>query len=63
MNIKGFYDLLYALGYIAKYDGNFMLEISDLNNLNLCLNILNSDINQFTQKEYVKETSQLFKKN
>ena len=63
MNIKGITDLLYALGYTSKYDGNFMLETSDLNNLNLCLNILNTDINQFNQKEYVKETSKLMMKN
>lgn len=63
MNIKGITDLLNALGYTAKYDGNFMLETSDLNNLNLCLNILNTDINQFNQKEYVKETSKLMMKN
>ena len=63
MNIKGICDLLYALGYTSKYDGNFMLETSDLNNLNLCLNILNTDINQFNQKEYVKETSKLMMKN
>ena len=63
MNIKGIGDLLYTLGYIAKYDGNYMLETSDLNNVDLCLSILNSDIIQFDQKEYVKETSKQMMKN
>ena len=57
MNLNGILDLLYYLGYQAKNDGNFILENSDLDNINLCLNILNSDISQFSQKEYVKETS------
>ena len=63
MNIKGIGDLLYTLGYIAKYDGNYMLETTDLNNVDLCLSILNSDIIQFDQKEYVKETSKQMMKN
>ena len=63
MNIKGIGDLLYTLGYIAKYDGNYMLETTDLNNVDLCLSILNSDIIQFDQNEYVKETSKQMMKN
>ena len=63
MNINGIGDLLYALGYMAKYDGNYMLETSDLNNVDLCLSILSSDINIYNQKEYVKETSQQMMKN
>ena len=63
MNINGIEDLLYNIGYIAKYDGNFMLESTDLNNVDLCLSILNSDISQFSQKEYVKEASSQMMKN
>lgn len=63
MNINGISDLLYALGYFAKNDGNFVLETTDLNNVNLCLSILSSDIDQFNQKEYIKETSQQMMKN
>ena len=63
MNINGIEDLLYNIGYIAKYDGNFMLETTDLNNVDLCLSILNSDISQFSQKEYVKEASSQMMKN
>ena len=63
MNINGINDLLYNLGYISKYDGNFILETSDLNNIDLCLSILNTDIGQYNQKEYVKETSQQMMKN
>lgn len=63
MNIKGIGDLLYALGYIAKYDGNYMLEETDLNNVDLCLSILNSDIMQINEKEYVQETSKQMMKN
>lgn len=63
MNINGINDLLYHLGYILKYDGNFILETSDLNNIDLCLSILNTDIGQYAQKEYVKETSQQMMKN
>lgn len=63
MNINGIYDLLYNIGYIAKNDGNYMLETTNLNNVELCLSILSSDITQFSQKEYVKETSQLMMKN
>ena len=57
MNVNGIIDLLHYLGYIATNDGNFLLEISDLNNVGLCLNIF------YTQKEYVKETSQLMMEN
>ena len=63
MNINGIYDLLYNIGYIAKNDGNYLLETNNLNNVELCLSILSSDITQFSQKEYVKETSQLMMKN
>ena len=56
MNVNGIIDLLHYLGYIATNDGNFLLEISDLNNVGLCLNILNTDVGIYTQKEYVKET-------
>ena len=63
MNVNGINDLLYHLGYIAKYDGNFVLETSDLNNIDLCLSILNTDIGQYNQKEYIKETSQQMMKN
>ena len=63
MNINGIEDLLYNIGYIAKYDGNFILEATDLNNVDLCLSILNSDISQFSQKEYVKEASSQIMKN
>jgi hypothetical protein len=63
MNINGIYDLLYNIGYIAENDGNYMLETTNLNNVELCLSILSSDITQFSQKEYVKETSQLMMKN
>jgi hypothetical protein len=63
MNINGINDLLYNLGYIAQYDGNFVLETSDLNNIDLCLSILTTDIGQYNQKEYVKETSQQMMKN
>ena len=57
MNLNGILDLLYYLGYQAINDGNFIIENSELNNINLCLNILNSDISQISQMEYVKETS------
>ena len=63
MNINGITDLLYELGYFVENDGNYVLETSDLNNINLCLSILSSDIDQFNQKEYVKETSQQLMKN
>ena len=63
MTINGIDNLLYNLGYIATNDGNFLLEISDLNNIELCLNILNSDIGIYKEKEYVKETSQLMMEN
>ena len=63
MNVNGIIDLLHYLGYIATNDGNFLLEISDLNNIGLCLNILNTDVGIYTQKEYVKETSQLMMEN
>ena len=63
MNVNGIIDLLHYLGYIATNDGNFLLEISDLNNVELCLNILNTDVGIYTQKEYVKETSQLMMEN
>jgi len=63
MAINGIENLLYNLGYIATNDGNFLLEISDLNNIELCLNILNSDIGIYKEKEYVKETSQLMMEN
>ena len=63
MNINGIEDLLYTLGFIAKYDGNYELETSDLNNVSLCLSILNPDITQYSQKEYVKESSQQMLKN
>ena len=63
MTIKGIEKLLYNLGYIATNDGNFLLEISDLNNVGLCLNILNIDVGIYTQKEYVKEASQLMMEN
>lgn len=63
MNVNGINDLLYHLGYITKYDGNFILESSDLNNIDLCLSILNTDIGQYNQKEYIKETSQQMMKN
>ena len=63
MNIVGITDLLYFLGYKAKYDGNFIFDCNDFNNLDLCLNILNSDIAQFNQRDYIKETSQLMMEN
>ena len=63
MNVVCINDLLEHLGYIAKYDGNFILENPDFNNIDLCLSILNSDLSQFTQKEYIKETSQQMMKN
>ena len=31
--------------------------------MNLCLNILNTDVGIFTEQEYVKETSQLMMEN
>ena len=63
MNINGITNLLYNLGYIATNDGNFLLEKNDLNNVELCLSILNSDIGIYKEKEYVKETSQLMMEN
>ena len=63
MNINGIVDLLHYLGYIATNDGNFLLEINDLNNVELCFNILNTDVGIYTEKEYVKETSQLMMEN
>ena len=63
MNIIGIGDLLSFLGYVAKYDGNFVLEATDLNNVELCLNILNTDINQFNESEYVIETSKEMRQN
>ena len=63
MNTEGILQLLQNLGYIATNDGNFILETTDLNNIELCLNILNSDIWVYSEKEYVKETSQQMMKN
>ena len=63
MNTEGILQLLQNLGYIATNDGNFILETTDLNNLELCLNILNSDIWVYSEKEYVKETSQQMMEN
>ena len=63
MNIEGILQLLQNLGYIATNDGNFILETTDLNNIELCLNILNSDIWVYSEKEYVKETSQQMMEN
>jgi len=63
MNTNGILNLLQYLGYIATNDGNFILESSDLNNIELCLNILNTDINIYQEKEYVKTTSQQMAEN
>ena len=63
MTTKGIVDLIQFLGYTATYDGNFILEATDLNNIELCLNILNSDIGIYNEKEYVKETSQQMMQN
>ena len=63
MNVNGIIDLLQHLGYIAQYDGNFILETNDFNNIDLCLSILNTDISQFNQKEYIKETSEQMMQN
>ena len=63
MNTNGILNLLQYLGYIATNDGNFILESTDLNNIELCLNILNTDINIYKEKEYVKETSQQMMEN
>ena len=63
MCINGIVDLLHHLGFIATNDGNFLLDANDLNNVNLCLNILNTDVGIFTEQEYVKETSQLMMEN
>ena len=63
MNTNGILNLLQYLGYIATNDGNFILESSDLNNIELCLNILNTDINIYQEKEYVKTTSQQMMEN
>ena len=63
MNTEGILQLLQNLGYIATNDGNFILETTDLNNIELCLNILNSDIWVYSEKEYVKETSQQMMEN
>ena len=63
MNVNGINDLLQHLGYIAQYDGNFILETNDFNNIDLCLSILNTDISQFNQKEYIKETSEQMMQN
>ena len=63
MNINGILQLIESLGYIATNDGNFLLETNDLNNVELCLNILNSDIGIYEQKEYVKEASQQMMQN
>ena len=63
MNIEGILQLLQNLGYIATNDGNFILEATDLNNIELCLNILNSDIWVYSEKEYVKEASQQMMEN
>ena len=63
MNIEGILQLLQNLGYIATNDGNFILETTDLNNIELCLNILNSDIWVYSEKEYVKEASQQMMEN
>ena len=63
MNTNGIINLLQYLGYIDTNDGNFILESSDLNNIELCLNILNTDINIYQEKEYVKTTSQQMAEN
>ena len=63
MNVNGIIDLLQHLGYIAQYDGNFIIETNDFNNIDLCLSILNTDISQFNQKEYIKETSEQMMQN
>ena len=63
MSINGILDLLENLGYIATNDGNFILEATDMNNIELCLNILNSDIGIYQEKEYVKEASQQMMEN
>ena len=63
MNTNGILNLLQYLGYIATNDGNFILESSDLNIIELCLNILNTDINIYQEKEYVKTTSQQMAEN
>ena len=63
MNVKGIYNLLTILGYMATNDGNFILETSDLNPVELCLNILNTDISIYNEKEYIKEASQLMMQN
>ena len=63
MNTNGILNLLQYLGYISTNDGNFILESTDLNNIELCLNILNTDINIYKEKEYVKETSQQMMEN
>ena len=63
MNTNGILNLLQYLGYIATNDGNFILESTDLNNIEMCLNILNSDISVYNEKEYIKETSQQMMEN
>ena len=63
MNTNGILDLLENLGYFATNDGNFILESTDLNNIEMCLNILNSDISVYNEKEYIKETSQQMMEN
>ena len=63
MNTNGILDLLESLGYFATNDGNFILESTDLNNIEMCLNILNSDISVYNEKEYIKETSQQMMEN
>ena len=63
MSINGILDLLENLGYIATNDGNFILEATDMNNIELCLNFLNSDIGIYQEKEYVKEASQQMMEN
>ena len=63
MNLNGIVNLLEIIGYTATNDGNFILETTDLNNVDLCLSALNSDIVQYTEKEYVKETSALMMQN
>ena len=63
MNVVGIFDLLTKIGFVAEQDGNFAYNSDDLSNINICLNIINTDVTEIKKQEYIKETSAEIKRN
>ena len=63
MNVVGIFDLLTKIGFVAEQDGNFAYNSDDLSKINICLNIINTDVTEIKKQEYIKETSAEIKRN